>query len=292
MNTITLNNAHLKCEVLPECGGKIRSLVDRSSGKEWMWSNPALPQALPEYGQNFESGLDTGGWDEIFPSVVPSEHDGIMVPDHGDLVSLPWEVLEQEDGLLSMQATARSVPATMRRAIRLDDTGPTLLLDYTLTNNSGQDLPFLVATHPLLAMEPGSRLELAAGTAFHVAGVLGDAPEAESIGVDALNALLAEEGRAWAMKLFSTPGELSEVGFRAADGAVLRMSWDARLLPVLGLWVNHGGWSGAGGAPYRNIGVEPGNATCDALSEAVAAGTAGCLAPAEVRHWTIRVELS
>ena len=57
------------------------------------------------------------------------------------------------------------------------------------------------------------------------------------------------------------------------------------------MWLRHGGWSGTGGEPYRNIGIEPGNASCDALSEAVAAGTAGRLGPGEVRRWAIRVEL-
>ena len=66
MKTLEVGNDLIRLEVLPECGGKIRSLVDRRTGREWMWRNPNLPQRLPEYAQNFERELDTGGWDELF----------------------------------------------------------------------------------------------------------------------------------------------------------------------------------------------------------------------------------
>lgn len=291
MNVITLGNERLQFEILPDCGGKIRSLVDRRSGKEWMWSNPNLPQQLPVYAWNFEKHLDTGGWDEIFPSVVPCDLDGLPVPDHGDLVSLPWEVLELGDEVLAMQSTARSIPATLRRDIRLARGAPAFVLEYTLANNSAREWPFLIATHPLLDLAPGSRLELPDDAVLRIAGALGDAPDGGTIRARDLNTLLARESGGWALKLFSAPGALSEVGFRPPDGTGIRMSWDPVLLPVLGMWVNHGGWTGTGGASYRNIGIEPGNASCDALSDAVDADTAGRLAPGEVRRWEIRVEL-
>ena len=290
MKTITIQNGRLRLEILPECGGKIRSVLELAGGKEWMWQNPNLPQRLPVYGQNFERHLDTGGWDEIFPSVVPSDLGGVAIPDHGDLVSLPWDLIAAGDDFLSMQVTARSVPATMRREIRLDDVGPAFSLAYTLTNHSGRALPFLVATHPLFAMDPGSRLELPGDAVLHIAGGVGDVPDRDSIPAGDLNALLEDASGGWAMKLFSEPGLLSEVALRQPEAARVRMSWDPALLPVLGLWVNHGGWTGTGGAPYHNIGIEPGNASCDALADAVRDRTAGVLAPEEVRRWEVRVE--
>jgi galactose mutarotase-like enzyme len=291
MITMECGNDMLRLGILPECGGKIRSLMDRRTGLEWLWTNPNLPQVVPEYGQNFERHLDTGGWDELFPSVVPCDVDGIAVPDHGDLVSLPWEVLEQADGVLSMQATARSIPATLRREIRLVDGAPEFLLSYTLTNHADRSQPFLVATHPLFGMEPGSRLDLPDEAVFRIAGVVGHAPVGKLIRAGELNALLSDKSGVWAMKLFSKPGTLSEVGFFRPDGAGIRMSWDVEDLPVLGLWVNHAGWTGTGGAPYRNVGIEPGNASCDALSDAVADGSEGRLEPGEVRTWEVRVSL-
>ena len=114
METIVLTSDTLRLEILPECGGKIRSLVDLRSGCEWMWENPTLPQRRPEYGQKYETFLDTGGWDELFPTVAPCEIEGISVPDHGDLVSLPWEVTGQGASLLTMRCRARSLPVPPR----------------------------------------------------------------------------------------------------------------------------------------------------------------------------------
>lgn len=291
MKVLRFGNELLGFELLPECGGKIRSLVDRRTGKEWMWRNPALRQRLPGYGWNFERELDTGGWDELFPTVAPCAVDGVAVPDHGDLVSLAWNVTGRGERRLGMRCSARSVPATVEREIRLLDGMAGFVLAYTLSNDSDRSHPFLVATHPLFALERGSRLELPGPAVFRVAGSLGRVAVGDRIRGDRLNALLADGSGGWAMKLFSEPGAVSEVAFHQPDGAGLRMSWDAAELPVLGMWVNDGGWSGRGHTAYRNIGIEPGNASCDALAEAVEAGTAGRLAPGEVRHWEIRVEL-
>ena len=52
------------------------------------------------------------------------------------------------------------MPATMEREIRLLDGVPEFVLAYVLRNESARALPFLVATHPLFALEGGSRLEL------------------------------------------------------------------------------------------------------------------------------------
>lgn len=281
----------MRFEVLPECGGKISSLVDLRTGHEWMWQNPNLPHRIPEYGRNFERELDTGGWDELFPSVAACEVDGVAVPDHGDLVSLPWEVTGHGETVLSMRSGARSMPATMEREIRLMDGMPEFVLAYTLRNESDHALPYLVATHPLFALECGSCLDLPDRAVLNVAGSLGQVTVGDTIQGDVLNAMLAEESGSWAMKIFSAPGTVSRVGFRQPNGAGMRMSWDVALLPVLGMWVNYGGWTGTGGTAYRNIGLEPGNASCDALSDALAEGTAGSLAAGEVRRWEIRVEL-
>ena len=43
MNSISLANESLSLEILPSVGGKISSLIDRSSGQEWLWTNPWLP---------------------------------------------------------------------------------------------------------------------------------------------------------------------------------------------------------------------------------------------------------
>jgi hypothetical protein len=116
---VTLENEHLSLEILPDCGGKIRSIVNRRTGRDWLWHNPHIAQVVPEYGQPYVMDLDTGGWDELFPSVLPGAFaDGTSVPDHGDLVGLPWRVLARTESEVTMEARARSVPAMPSSCLR------------------------------------------------------------------------------------------------------------------------------------------------------------------------------
>ena len=71
MEPIRLVNESLSLEILPSVGGKISSIFDKSSGQEWLWTNPWLPLRQPVYGESYVGSLDFGGWDEIFPSVDP-----------------------------------------------------------------------------------------------------------------------------------------------------------------------------------------------------------------------------
>ena len=87
---IRLENDLLSLEILPEIGGKISSLFDKSSKREWLWTHPSLQRRPPVYGESYVENLDSGGWDEIFPSVSPCRlEDGTRIPDHGDLVFVP-----------------------------------------------------------------------------------------------------------------------------------------------------------------------------------------------------------
>jgi len=77
----------------------------------------------------------------------------------------------------------------------------------------------------------------------------------------------------------------------STSSARLTFRYDPASMPWLGLWINNGGWSGSGSAPYRNLAVEPSTAGTDSLAEAVATGEALTLAPGESHQWSIVVEL-
>ena len=274
---VTLEDEQLSLMILPECGGKIRSIINRRTGRDWLWHNPHLPQAVPEYGQPYVTDLDTGGWDELFPSVSPGTFaDGTSVPDHGDLVGLPWKILARTELELTMEVRARSVPATLQRTVRLagkeshvgstrsDRDAPDLILDYTLTFHSGRSHPYLYAAHPLFALEAGSEIQLPAGTSFAVEGALGDTPHqaGDTIAWPA-GFRCRPETPAHALKLFTGSGAVDRVTLTHSSGESLELSWTAAQLPHLGIWLNHHAWSGVNGVPYFNLGLEPGTAPAD-----------------------------
>ena len=65
--TETLENNKLKIEVIPELGGRIDSLVNKLTKKEWVWNNQTLEKnkvsKFSEYDSNWQ-----GGWEELFPN--------------------------------------------------------------------------------------------------------------------------------------------------------------------------------------------------------------------------------
>src|SRR5579872_4950307 len=80
--------------ILPLAGGKISSiqLAGREMLQEPLTGNFSRSRTMP-----FDSG-DASGWDECLPSVAPCRvrTDGgtAVIPDHGDLWRVAWQILE------------------------------------------------------------------------------------------------------------------------------------------------------------------------------------------------------
>jgi galactose mutarotase-like enzyme len=287
MEPIRLVNESLSLEILPSVGGKISSLVDKSSGQEWLWTNPWLSTRHPVYGESYVGSLDFGGWDEIFPSVdpcrIPTPGGEAMVPDHGDLVQMPWRIVSSGAGHVEMEVEGRSLPFLFRRRLELD--GARIRLHYTLENLADFAFPWLWCAHPLLPLD--ADLSLEAGAPFQVLYASGAATGLQGRKVT-WNKLPARSER-WAAKLFSEKGAVSRVRVSKGNGASLALEWNSSDIPYLGLWVNNGGWSGCGSEPYFNLGIEPATLPIDNLA---AAETPPLLQPLETRHWNLNVLLN
>ena len=295
---IEIANEFLKLAIVPEAGCKITGLQSVKTGRQWLWANPFLPVAAPVYGASYVEQLDSGGWDEIFPSVAPDHTGGLSIPDHGDLAQLPWQVLSQSATRLAAAVTTRFAPVRFTRTLTLE--GNRLQADYRMENQGEKSVPYLWCAHPLIALEPGMRIELPQGTTMRIDGGVGVAagtsfawPHAP--GLPALDRV-PDPGQAgfapFAGKMFTAQNAVDTVAIATADGSEkLRLSWDRQSAPHLGLWLNCRGWSGCGSAPYFNLGVEPATAPFDALSAAVQDGSGRLFAPGASAAWSLTVTL-
>ncbi len=72
---VSLSNDLLELVVAPTLGMKITNLR-RRRGREWLWRNPAIPYAPGVPGSSYVETADSGGWDECFPTVLPSRIPG------------------------------------------------------------------------------------------------------------------------------------------------------------------------------------------------------------------------
>lgn len=286
MQSIVVESPVLRLAVCPQLGGRITSLVDRRSGREWLWQNPYLAPRSPVYGESYTENLDGGGWDEILPSVSPCIlPDGISIPDHGDVVCLPASVVSAAQDRLVVCSDLRSLPLRFTRELRLD--GPQLRIQYTLESLADHDIPYLWAAHPLFTLEPGTEITGTQGVHFHTASEMGQSVEFSCLIPD----FQAPDLEPFACKRFSQTGSLDHVGLRHPDGSAIELRWNRDEIPHLGLWLNLGAWSGCGSPPYFNLGIEPTTSPHDSLADAIWDGSAMMLHAGARRVWSLTLEL-
>ncbi|MEO0561702.1 MAG: hypothetical protein AAF125_06295 [Chloroflexota bacterium] len=297
----TLETPALRVTIVPELGGKIVSLIDHYSGYEWLFA-PQSPPQRPHYGAVF-TDYNPCGWDEMFPTIVecpvPSTPDENL-PDHGELWSLPWEVVGNSDNAITLRTRGKqpSYPYTLTRQVHLE--GDCLRLSYLLDNHADRPLPFLWAAHPLFKGHDHMRIELPPEVqsvvnvmAHPTLGQVGRGmnwPTTSLVpsSVKALNrmgdATLAD------CRKFYTPPEIA-VGkaslVHEGIGRKLTMRWDTQIAPYLGIWVDEGVYT-----PETTVALEPGSGYYDSLETAIQNERVASVAPGDVIKWWLEVELS
>jgi galactose mutarotase-like enzyme len=306
---VRVHTGPLALSLLPELGGKISSLRDEGTGREWLWRHPRLAYQRVPHGSSYVALADTGGWDECFPSVTACEYPsapwkGAAVQDHGELWS-QTAALDIIEGVESVALRTRwrgvALPYSFTRTITLTANSARLHVDYSVENLAEAPLNFVWCIHPLLAIEPDMELHLPGGARFNVGGqfppgtLSRDHDIAYPFSAPGLSfpALPAPSTGA-AIKLWSDPLPADEgwAALRARDGE-LRMTWDTALLPQVAAWMNFGAWAGDGGAPYFNLGLEPCIGAQDSLAEAVTQRNLfAALPPRGSRAWWLEIELS
>jgi hypothetical protein len=310
--TLEVDDGRVQLVLCPVLGARVLRLVDLWTGRDWLVPGdppPLGPDGIATWaaaGATYD-GDAAFGWDECFPTVIrcPDPTDpAVTLRDHGDLWGRPTEV---EGSGVEVTATWRGDPRpwTFRRRLRLD--GPRVVAEYELENHGAAPLPVIWSMHPLLALEPGARLEvegLVNALAVYVVGLPlapGRVDWPETPGTDGRPvALDVVRGPAagTAAKLFggwglygsweSTMGEgLPGVAAVAQpDGSRLELTWYAPIAPNLGIWLDDGGWPHRPAAPRVQHGLEPTTSPDDSLAAAAAAGRALVVEPAERVAWS------
>lgn len=307
--SVQINTGVLELSIIPELGGKVNSLRDSRTGREWLWRHPRYAYKQVSHGSVYVEHGDTGGWDECFPSVsectYPSEPwNGALIQDHGELWSHPAEFdLSQMTGVVKITTRSQGValPYTFTRVITLTENSASVHVGYEVVNNSDQPINYIWSMHPLIAIEPGMELLLPASARFNVNGTV---PENLVFTVKNLQypftasglnfPTLPETSAARAIKFWSDPLPAGEgwTSVRAHNGK-LKMKWDTALLPQVAVWLNLGALGMDGGTPYYNMGLEPCMGGQDSLNDAVNKyHLYEILPPRGAKTWWLEIELT
>lgn len=300
--------------ILPRFGGKIASI--RMDGRELL-QGPLTRIRTRTRTMRFEQG-DASGWDECLPSVaacrVATEAGTAEIPDHGDLWRVEWVQMEPGTGQsgakpnssVTVSGRCFSLPLELERRVDLRETemGLRLTCSYTVRNLGQHRVPWLWSAHPSFATEKGDRivlpetirslrLEGSGGGRLGKGGEMVDWPIARVTGGGNRDLSIAEAADSdIGDKLFAGPLDRSEswcVLERKAAGLRIRVNFDTKVTPYLGLWICYGGWPEKPGPKQMCVAIEPATAPVDSL--AITGRWSRLLAPGESLSWPMEVEI-
>jgi galactose mutarotase-like enzyme len=298
---ITLQTGALEVVCDPARGFAIDALRDRASGAEALWRRPghapaAAVRALGGAGEaSVPTFLDafTGGWFVMFPEVGYPAGDDDASFLHGEVVRLPWEVLDASERHVTARVQTLRRPLTLERTLSVE--GAALRVRERIANVGGADVPYAWGHHPCFARETfaGGRIELAPSAAEVPApahepdhAVLAPgraftwprAPRADGGAEDLATVPAARDGRVDHACLTAPAGTFRISAPRY--GRALRVRYDAAQFPYILLWQDFGPPGGfplwGGGDTFAlEFSTIPGRSTPDAIG----AGALRTLAP-------------
>lgn len=281
----TLANDAISISMAPELGGRIVSLRDRVSRREWLdgWS-PVGNRRLWHPADPADFGTGPGaGIDECLPTVLPCEVGGASLPDHGELWNQAPDFTADPQGALSCRWKLKSLPLTFERRVSLAES--VIRFDYRLENLADDASPFLWAWHPLFSWQQGDQIRSTEKSCLTPDGDRLPWPEAQP-GNDLSRAAFLK-GATPAAKVFLGPLSRGHVEIVSKSGASLSLDWPSAFFPYAGIWITRGFWKG-----LHHWAIEPTNAPVDRLSDIHEATSASLLAPRELREWSVTVRLS
>lgn len=295
---LRLASAQVSVAVVPGLGGRVCSMLHRTSDREWLaWPAGERLRRVPA-GTPFHESTHIG-IDDCIPTIAACMFRGRALPDHGSVWSEAW-ALDRAALARGVIATEVAVPGTrlrLKRAITVH--AAEVRFAYEVVAEGREPEPFLWSWHPLFAIERGDRTELPAEVDQMdveytlnpgVAVARGDAlrcrdPEQ---GIDLYALQLNADGAPAALKAFSRPLRQGWAALaNPARGGRLELNWDATVQPTLGLWLTRGGYRG-----WHQVALEPCSGAPDSLAEAFERGRCLIAHPGQPLRWHVTATLA
>ena len=300
---IVMFNEVMRVVIVPDLGGKIISLANVRTGREFLLQHPDRPFRRANYGDSF-GDYDISGFDECLPTIALCSYPeapfaGTSLPDHGEIWSLPWESEIRGEHLITEVSGVR-LPYRLRRNAHLSDSA--LELQYEITNTSARKFKYLWSAHPSFTVQRGTEIVVPAGVSevlvdysanHHLTkGKLNHWPQARTISghTSMLNMISGPEAKT-ADKLFTDRLSEGFCGLRFPHGnEAIYLRFDPQLVPFLGIWICQGGFPAEGPAEYT-VALEPCSGRPDSLVAAIDRGECPELEAQASHRWWLRLEI-
>lgn len=301
LNAFYLETDALRLTFLPDYACKLASLVKKQTGREFLFQSPKATLTLPHYGAAF-SAYDSSGFDEVLPSIdacpyPDGQYQNVPVPDHGEVWAMKWKWEVSPTGR-ELMASVRSenFPYTFTRRITLSHNE--ISFDYSVTNLEEGGFKFIWTPHCLLNCSPATRLLIPPNltqvmtvehTTKHLGpwGTLHSYPLTTDVHGQKLDLSATEPASAKNCEkfYFTQKNTAGWCGIEHTDnGDTLLYSYNADLVPYLGVWKTQGGYRGD-----YNLALEPCTGAYDDLYVANKIKKAAVIPPLGQYNWQFKM---
>jgi len=251
---------------LPENGGKLVSVKDKSN-IEWL-SQDKNPKYIPQTKDGVYIDAEVSGADEMFPTIDPCIVSGNSYPCHGEAcrASHGYHI---DANKLVIEYSSSELKYDYKKIISENADG-SLNIKYEIKNKGDSDFPCIWAFHMMFSSDEG-------GYAF---AALPDIAFGEIMFDDTKR--FGKRGDIIAIKKeHFTSGKYQKNGdaykyyitkplvkgfcgyWRNDVKSCLKLTYDAKKLPYLGVWINDGGFK-----EIHSTAVEPCNIPYDSIENA------------------------
>jgi galactose mutarotase-like enzyme len=295
ISSVDLESESMLVRVIPLSGGKIQSIFDKTAQYEILYQTERETFPRPYYGMPFEES-DLSGFDDMFPTILPCCYpdrpwQGVCLPDHGEVWSIPWAYSAQGDAL-TLSCHGVKLPYELEKAIAFSKPNA-VSISYRAKNRSPFPMKFIWAAHPLVNIDESCEVLLPAETEriFHTYdgadknafGRIGNwAEERKRYGT-------IEDPAEERCGKFYVLGMLQKGACAIYSGKTRRyvkFSFPAEQVPYLGVWLNWNGYA----IRQKNMALEPCTAAPDAIDIASRYGWISEIAPNGTYEWNLEIE--
>lgn len=265
MDAVVLENKWLKALFIPELGGKLASLFNREEEIEYLYQVKEDTLQRPVYGSSFHE-YPMFGFDDMFPTITAHYCEtepwrGMLLPDHGEVWTLPWAYGMKENNL-HLSVYGVRIPYRLEKWVSLRERS--LFMEYKVTNLTPFAFPFIWAAHPLFSVEEGMKILLPPGMkeVMNVEqgtrrmgsyGQIHSWPESTTTPgyrIDTISSYTGEDREKYYMVDELPTGWAALVHPTQKRG--ISLSFPREKVPYLGIWINEGGYYG-----QYNMAIEP-----------------------------------
>lgn len=298
LRCLVLESERLVCKFIPDLGGKMITLTDKRSGREWI--KPARPVTYKKIGYGGEyPDFDRTGFDECFPAIASAEYPyepwkGAIIPDHGEVWTIPWNWEETDDGI-RMWVHGVRFPYIFEKKIAIEDDA--LVILYKVENSSCADFPCFWSAHPIFNIKEGMRVLMPDHSKVvidfskndRLGGYLGEISWPDPLDNSGNKVDLSTFGpksNGTADKIYACHVQNGYAALYDPESRdYLAFMFDTREVPHVGLWSNIGGWPE--GEPDYNCALEP----CSGYPDRLGMGEHQVVPAYGELCWTLRLEL-